>query len=435
MRVCVIALGRTGLPTALVLAKKGYEVIGIDINETLVRELNEGKVPFYEQGMRELLNEVQTKFRATTRLEEGLEDADIVVICLGTRKYANQEPNLKPLERVVLELAEYDIRGKLVVFKTTVPIGTTRKLTKELENRTGYGCGKDFYVAYCPERIVEGRAIEEMEKLPKVIGAMDNESLNRAVDLYSRVGGSIVQVETPEAAEAVKLIDNTYRITMFAFANEVALLAETCGLDAHKLIESANKDYPRNNIPFPSSGVGGYCLTKDPYYLEEAFKTVSKKRGFRSIWLHARKINDFLVDWLVNRLENNLAHRGISLRDSRVLICGIAYKANIDDARESHGLAIAQELYKKGVHVTVWDPWVTRYRPTDLIYHDNPQEAFKGVDAAVFTVKHRQFETLRPRIQQFARLMRTPVIFDGAGIFNDAEKNGEFELLSTGVGK
>lgn len=431
----MIALGRIGLPTALVLAKKGYEVIGIDINETLVRELNEGKVLFYEQGMRELLNEVQTRFRATTKLEEGLEAADIVVICLGTRKYANQEPNLKSLERVVLELAEYDIRGKLIVFKSTVPIGTTRKLTKELENRTGYRCGKDFYVAYCPERTVEGKAIEEMEKLPKVIGAMNNESLNKAVDLYSRIGGSIVQVENPEAAEAVKLIDNTYRITMFAFANDVALLAETCGLDAHKLIESANKDYPRNNIPFPSSGVGGYCLTKDPYYLEANFKTISKKRGFWSIWLHARKVNDFLVEWLIYRLKTNLARKGISLRDSRVLICGIAYKANIDDARESHGLAIARELHKKGVYVTVWDPWVTRNRPTDLIYHNSPQKAFEGVDAAIFTVKHHQFETLMPRIQEFVRLMRTPVIFDGAGIFRDVEKKDKFELLRTGNGK
>lgn len=430
----MIALGRIGLPTALVLAKKGYEVMGIDINEILVRELNEGKAPFYEQGMRELLNEVQTKFMATTKLEEGLKAADIVLICLGTRKYANEKPNLKPLERVVFELAEYDIRGRLIVLKSTVPIGTTRKLTNELENRTGYRCGKDFYVAYCPERIVEGRAIEEMEKLPKVIGAMDNESLNKVIDLYSRIGGSIVQMENPEAAEAVKLIDNAYRITRFAFANEVALLAETCGLVAHKLIESANKDYPRNDIPFPSSGVGGYCLTKDPYYLEAAFKTISKMRGFRSIWLHARKVNDFLVKWLIYRLETSLAHRGISLKDSRVLICGIAYKANIDDARESHGLAIARGLYRRGVHVTVWDPWVTRNRPTDLIYNDDPQQAFDGVDAAIFTVKHDQFETLRSRIQQLVRLMRTPVIFDGAGIFKDVEK-GEFELLRTGNGK
>lgn len=363
MKICVIALGRIGSPTALVFAKKGFEVTGVDLNEALVSDLNRGKVPFYEKGMQELLDNAQIKFRATTKLKDALETADIVAVCLGTRKYSTHRPNLKPLERVVAELTKYDIKGKLFVFKTTVPIGTTRKLTRTIEQATGYRCGTDFYVAYCPERIVEGRAIEEFESLPKVIGAMDDESLKRAIKLFSKVGGSIVQMENTDAAEAVKLIDNAFRLTRFAFANEIALLAESCGLDGHKLIESANKDYPRNNIPFISSGVGGYCLTKDPYYLEVKFKSIAKKRGYPSIWLHARKSCDFQIKSLVERLALSLADRGVNLSGSRILICGIAYKESIDDPRESHGIALARELRKKGVNVSVWDPWVTKNRP------------------------------------------------------------------------
>lgn len=431
MKVCVMGLGRIGLPIALVAAKKGHYVVGVDPNQQLVTTLRTKHCPFYEPGVDGLLQSVNERFTPTTELKAAVEGSDIVLVCVGTRKYADKKPDLTIIVRLVEQLAKLDLRDKLIVFKTTFPVGTTKQLVSKLEQLTGLECEESFYAAFCPERIVEGRAVEEAENITKIIGGIGPRSVEKALLFYRTIGGTLVPVDNTNAAEMVKLIDNAYRITRFAFANEIALMAEGNNLDAYKLIEAANKDYPRNDIPLPSCGVGGYCLTKDPWYLEECFNQVARRRGFDSLWLYARKVNDHMVAVTADKVEVVLRQSKLELAKSNILVCGITYKANIDDVRDSHGVLLAEEFQRRGAAVGVWDPQVNNPQLPFKMY-SSAAEGFEGRDIAVFTVKHKEFEALSHDMRDMISLMRTRLIFDGANVFAESKPAG-FTLLRTGV--
>jgi len=415
-----------------VVAKRGHNVVGVDTNTEVVRALTMRRPLFQEPHLRETLRSVGAKFRATADLEEGTSSSEVVLVCVGTRRYADRKPDLRVVKRIISRLGEFNLKGKLIVFKTTLPVGATREFASQLGKGTGLKCDNEFYVAFCPERIVEGRAIEEIENLPKIIGAIGPKSLKAAVRFYKTIGGTLVPVHSVEAAEIVKLIDNAYRITRFAFANEVALLAEANGLNAYELISAANRDYPRNDIPFPSCGVGGYCLTKDPWYLEQAFVKISAARGFHSIWLYARKVNDHMINSTADRIESVLADHGVAIERSQVAICGIAYKANVDDIRDSHGLFLAEELRRRGARVKVWDPLVKEELAGDLAIYREPYPVFRKADAVMFTVNHRKFHLSQREMWRLVRSMRTRIIFDGAGV-SPRIRASEVTIVRTGV--
>jgi nucleotide sugar dehydrogenase len=387
---------------------------------------------FQEPALRETLRRAGARFRATKDLKEGIIASEVVLVCVGTRRYADRKPDLRVVRKIVGRLGEFNLKGKLIVFKTTLPVGATRGFASQLERSTGLKCDNEFYVAFCPERIVEGKAIEETEKLPKIIGPIGPKSLRVAMRFYKTIGGTLVPVQSVEAAEIVKLIDNAYRITRFAFANEVALLAEANCLNAYELISAANRDYPRNDIPFPSCGVGGYCLTKDPWYLEQAFVKISAARGFHSIWLYARKVNDYMINSTADRIELVLAHHGVAIEKSQIGICGVAYKANVDDIRDSHGLFLAEELCRRGARVKIWDPLVTERMAGDIIIHTEPGQVFRNADLVVFTVNHRKFHLPQREMGKLVGSMRTRIVFDGASVSPRIRGNG-IVIARTGV--
>jgi len=302
-----------------------------------------------------------------------------------------------------------------------------------MEEKTGMRCGEDFFVAFCPERVLGDKAISEMESLPKVIGGMDKLSSQKAADIYESIGGKLIVVDRPEAAELIKLMDNAYRQTLFALANDFALVAELYGINAYELIKVANDNYPRNNIPLPSAGVSGYCLTKDPLYLEAAFKEIASKRGFPSVWYWARKANDYVPIHVIDLLRRKLTSLGKNLEDANVLVCGISYKENTEDIRHSHGLEIAAKLREEGANVFLWDPHVHERNLAFQIVED-PKEVLETLDALIFTVKHNEFVQLNydDVILHMAEKMRTPVIVDGWGIFQKLA--GQKDVHYTGVG-
>jgi len=304
-----------------------------------------------------------------------------------------------------------------------------------IEEKTGLECGKDFYLVFSPERVLGDKAIVEMQSVPKIIGGIDKVSAEKAVDVYKTIGGKIIVLENPEAAELIKLVDNAYRQTMFAFANDVALIAERFGLDAYEIIKAANDSYPRNRVPFPSAGVSGYCLTKDPLYLETSFKDVAERRGFQSVWYNARKTNDYMPAHVVELLEKQLTKVGSSLEGANVLVCGITYKENVDDIRSSHGLEIAKMLEEKGVNVFVWDPYV--HRPNAMAYKivDDIEEVIQNIDALIFTVKHDEFMKLNENneILRILEKMRNQVLVDGWGIFRKLKNKKHVYYACVGV--
>ena len=390
MKVSVFALGRTGLPLSLVCAEKGFEVYGIDINKELVDQIKKCKVPFHEPGMKELLKKhLNKRFFPSTKITDGVKDSDYYVIAIGTKfsKYPEQG-SLKNLYKVVDRIIDSGVKDKTLIFRVTLPIGTTDKIKKRIE-KAGYIEGKEFHLAFVPERIMEGKAIEEEKNLPKVIGCYNDISFEKVKKFFEKVGGEIVRVPNPKVAEAVKLVDNSWRNMRFAFSNEVAFLSDANNINVMDILRAANKGYKRNEIPFPGP-VSGYCLGKDPYLLEMAFEKVIV-RGFNSVWFYARRANDWMYKKIVKEIKGK-----------KVLVAGITFKQDIDDFRNSHSIEIINLLLDEDYKVTVTDPYLDKTTYTRLpknidknVKKMDFNDAIKNVDTIIFATAHKQYREIK----------------------------------------
>jgi UDP-N-acetyl-D-mannosaminuronic acid dehydrogenase len=433
-KICIIGLGRIGLPLALLLSKN-YTVRGVEINLTQLEKIQKNNLNknTQKEEMEYIDKFLNKTFFASNDLHNSIKQSDAVFIALGTGVGADGTPDLSPLYNLIDNICSEPnaLSGKLLVLKSTVTIGTTRSLADKIEKKTNMKLGEDFFIAFCPERVLGDKAIYEMASLPKIIGAIDEKSRDLAVSIYEKLGGKIIISQNPEEAELIKLIDNSYRQTIFGFANDISLITEKLGINCYDLIKKANDNYPRNNIPLPSGGVSGYCLTKDPLYLETIFNDIAKERGFHSVWYSARKTNDYMPIHMADLLRKQLKDNGKSLNESNVLICGITYKENIDDTRFSHGLELVQILSKSGAKVDIWDPLIENgYKsPEDL------EKILPYTDALVFTVKHKEFMELtkNDEIIKYLYKMRTPILIDGWGMFKDLKSREDIHYSGIGA--
>lgn len=450
LKVAVIGLGRVGLPFGLVAASAGNLVFGLDCNQQMIERLKQGKLPFHEPGLARLLRQTLGKrFHPTACLDEAVQSAEIVVIMVGVGLSADG-PDTASLAALCRDLARF-IAGKTIIIRTTVPIGTTEHIRDSLESATGLAEGKDFWLAYIPERVVEGRVVKECCSLPVPIGAFSNAGFRHSRRLFDTLGNRVIRLDNPKQAEMIKLVDNAYRNTIFAFSNEVALMAEQCGVDGIRVIEAANESYPRNRLAYPSYGVSGYCLSKDPLFFEEAFKDISRERGFRSLSHSARQSNNYLIDRIYRCVATYAEKAKTGDGTVRVLVAGLSFKEDVDDFRMSHGLDLVRRLCADDrLAVTVFDPYLGN--GTDEAYCSVPKdikdkvavsngliEAFQDKDVAIFTVKHRLFTELRKgnKIHSLLSLMRSPaLVIDGWNIFpqlyrHSASNNG-FRYVAPG---
>jgi len=389
MKISVFALGRTGLPLSLICADCGFDVIGIDINDELVNQLKNGKLPFYEPEMKELLDKYLNKrFIPTSKVTEDVKKSEYFIIAIGTKfnRYP-EKASLTNLYSVIDEIKNSGIKNKTIILRVTLPLGTTDKI-KEILEKDGFKEGKDFYLAFVPERLMEGKAIKEERNLPKIIGCYSDESFEKVKYFFEKIGGEIVRVSNPKTAESIKLIDNSWRNMRFAFANEIALLSEANGINAIEALNAANRGYERNNIPFPGP-VSGYCLGKDPYLLETAFDKVIV-RGFNSVWFYARRANDWLSKKIVKEAKGK-----------NVLVAGLSFKKDIDDYRNSHSIDIVDLLLAEDFTVMVTDPYLDNGPYTRLpLYLDKAvkkvklKDGLKKVDTIIFTTAHEEYKNL-----------------------------------------
>jgi UDP-N-acetyl-D-mannosaminuronic acid dehydrogenase len=393
MKVCVFGLGRIGLPITLVCADSGYTVVGIDINEDLVNTLKKGETAFTEPGLKELLvKHLNTNFFPKHQDEDlitDLKQADYVLLTVGTgfAKYPDK-PSLSTLYSVIGQLIGAGLQGKTIILRVTLPIGTSDDIKEFIEQRTKLKEGTDFWFSFVPERIMEGKAISEERTLPKIIGSYSDEGYRRASQFFEKIGGNLIRVSNPRTAEFIKLIDNSWRNTRFAFANELAFLAEKNNVDVVEAIHSANQGYKRNEIPRPGP-VSGYCLGKDPYLLELAFTEIAQQRGFNSLWFYGRMANDWLIDKVAGEIKG-----------TTVLVAGLSFKENIDDFRYSHGIEICRLLVNRGHKVIVCDPYLNENvyttLPDDLVGKVAVSESFEkalaeGFDTVIITTRHDEF--------------------------------------------
>jgi len=418
LKICVVGTGHIGLPLAAVLAEAGFEVVGFDTNDDFVSRVNTtGIADFREDGLGELLaRHLHTRLTLTSTPPVG---QDVYIITVGTPLEAGQpRPNLERIRVAVQRLATGFGPDPLVILRSTVSIGTTRNIVlPEIQRHT-----KRFGLAFCPERTIEGKAIPEMRSLPQIVGGYDEASAERAEAIFRRITPKIVRVSSLEAAEMIKLINNTYRDLTFAFANEVALIAERMGLSASEMIHAANVEYPRSSVAQPGF-VGGPCLEKDALILIDSLRKMDFKPR---VIEEARKINQALPDHVAGRVLQELRSSRRSTIRAKILVTGFAFKGRpaTEDVRGSAAIPLMQRL--QAARVAVWGhDFVT---PEKVIADLGAracslEEGFEQADGVVIMNNHPGY--LSAGIPELARRLHTPALFfDSWGIFSPTQLGG-----------
>jgi UDP-N-acetyl-D-mannosaminuronic acid dehydrogenase len=410
-KVCVVGTGHIGLPLAAVLAEAGFEVTGYDTNDDFVSSVNTtGVADFREDGLDELL--AKHLHKGLTLTSSPPAGQNVYIITVGTPlELGTQRPSLDRIRVAVQRLAVGFGPDPLIILRSTVSIGTTRNVVlPEIRRHT-----QRFGLAFCPERTIEGKAIPEMRSLPQVVGGLDEESAARAEALFRLITPKIVRVSSLEAAEMIKLINNTYRDLTFAFANEVALIAERMGLSAAEMIHAANVDYPRSNVAQPGF-VGGPCLEKDALILIDSLKKIDFKPR---VIEEARKINHALPDHVAMRIIQELRGLRRASAHAKILITGFAFKGRpaTEDVRGSAAIPLMHRLQSSRIEVWGHDFVTPEKMIADLGARAcTLEDGFEDADAVVIMNNHPGY--LSAGIPALARRLRAPaLLFDSWSLF------------------
>lgn len=384
MRACFMGLGYIGLPTAIIAAKHGVQVHGVDINPKVVEKTNQGVLHIIEPGMEELLQEViaNGKFHAATTPVE----SEAYFMVVPTPFKGNHEPDISYVEaatRAVLPLLK---EGDLYVIESTSPVGTTDKMKDLIFSERPELQGK-IYIAYCPERVLPGNVIYELVHNDRVIGGIDEASTDKAIEFYSQFVKGQLHKTNSKTAEMCKLTENSSRDVQIAFANELSLICDKAGINVWELINLANK-HPRVNILQPGCGVGGHCIAVDPYFIIAAFPMESKIIG------SARETNNYKSFWCAEKVQNEMLK--FELENGRkpwVAMMGLAFKPNIDDLRESPAKSITTKVMQScnNAQLMIVEPNVAEHNVFKLT---NYKEAYEKADIVVFLVNHNEFAEL-----------------------------------------
>ena len=382
MKVAVIgAGGHVGLPFSLVCAKAGHKVYGIDRNEELILDLECGVVPYVEQGAEPLLIEHLEKENVEFTINSSvIKDCDVVAIMLGTPVDHENNPRLDDLFNFVdYTLVPFMKKNTLVLLRSTVAPGTTERVRDRIEDKTGWKEGEDFHLVFCPERVLQGKSIEETETLPQIIGAFCQKSFFVAETFNKTYNGSDQLHLTPREAEIGKLMTNMYRYVNFALANEFWMVCERQGANAEKITKAINHNYKRMDLPLPGPNVGGPCLFKDGRFLLSDIP-------FGDLINTSFLINEGMPDYIYNRI------RDLVPSIKRVLILGASFKANCDDTRNSLAYKMKKVCKRHGAEVDMVDPIADRSLPLpkfnnkdyDAVIVMTPHDVFKVTDLTSF---------------------------------------------------
>jgi UDP-N-acetyl-D-mannosaminuronic acid dehydrogenase len=424
--VCVIGLGQVGLPTALTFSKEGFNVIGYDVNKTLIANLNLGKSSFEEKNMGNLLTECirNKKFHATDDLLQAINDSSVVIVCVPTPLTESIKPDLSVLENVCNSISDFSLSGKLIIIESSIPPGTFSGLVLQILEKKNK-LGKDFWAAFVPERLAPGQALTEIQTTPRIIGHVDEESGTLAEKLYEKIVKSQIYLTKVQVAEISKLVENTFRDVNIAFANEVSRICEHYGIDVAELIKVCNS-HPRVKLLQPGPGVGGPCLPKDPYLL-------LNPQGMHHIEspliLESRKINDSMPYHVAEIVANALKKQNKN-SESTILILGVTYKADITDVRLSPAKQIISQLVKLGYNVLVYDPNSKETFGGQSV--SNVYDAMSSSDAIIVVTDHHEFRQLD--LKQIKKSMKSnPIIVDTKRIFPKKEADAlGIQYLSIG---
>ena len=429
-KICVLGLGYIGLPTASTFATHGIQVIGVDVNQRVLKTLKNGGVHIYEPGLRTLV-EAALKSDKLTVSDQPVE-ADAFLIAVPTPFYLDKtgEHNGETYKlsdmRAVTSAAEaivpYLRKGNLVVLESTSPPRTTVDLVKPILERSGLQAGSDFHLAYSPERVLPGQILRELIENARVIGGVTPESARAGAELYAVfVKGKIIQTDAT-TAEMVKLMENTTRDVNIAIANEFSRLADRFGVDVWEAISLANL-HPRINILSPGPGVGGHCISVDPWFFVETAPDLTP------LIYTARKVNDEQPHFVMALLQKALG----SLRGKRIAALGLAYKPDVDDLRESPAAEVVRLLIDAGADVRAFEPFKMEGLP-GISMAASLDETIKDAEAILLLVRHTQFREMNP--SEVAAVTSARAVVDTVDAWNaDVWKEAGFQVFRLGVGK
>lgn len=378
----MMGLGYIGLPTAALIASKGINVTGVDIHQHVVDTINEGKIHIVEPDLDGLVHHVvkQGYLKASKKPIE----ADVYLIAVPTPFKENHVPDLSFVIKAVKNIIPTLQKGALVILESTSPVGTTHKI-QELIFEERPDLKGEIFIAYCPERVLPGNVIYELEQNDRAIGGIDEASTEKAVWFYKHFVKGELHKTNSQTAEMCKLVENSSRDVQIAFANELSMICDKANINVWELIRLANK-HPRVNILQPGTGVGGHCIAVDPWFIVSEFPQESK------IIRSAREINNFKTEWAIEKVKNAALQFKIKNgRDAIIACMGLAFKPNIDDLRESPALHVAEQLETDGFKVLFVEPNLKAHDKFNLT---SITEAKITCDIMVFLVAHKEFKGL-----------------------------------------
>ncbi len=386
-KIGVIGLGYVGLPLAMEFSKAGFDVTGIEIDKDKVRMINQGKCYIQDIKQSELEELVKNnRLKATTDFSV-LKEMDAVSICVPTPLRKTRDPDISYIISAVEKVAKYLRPGQLVILESTTYPGTTREVILPRLEARNLRVGRDFFLAFSPERVDPGNKIYTIRNTPKIVSGITKKCTSIAVTLYEQIIDEVVPVSTTESAEMVKLLENTFRIVNVGLVNEIALICDRLKLDAWEVIDAAATK-PFGFTPFyPGPGLGGHCVPIDPHYLSWKLKTLNFYARFIEL---AGEINSKMPEFLVSKIDAALNEREKSIKGSKILILGVAYKSNVSDIRESPALDVMKLLKERGGKVVYNDPYVPQVEGLKSI--PLTESSLRNADCVVITTAHSDYD-------------------------------------------
>ena len=432
LRVCVIGIGRIGLPTALSFAKSGLQTIGVDINENLVQNINSEKFPLKDEpGYDKIFDDVikNKTFTATTNIEDGVPNSDLILLSLPTPMDEKNIPDYSALRNVGEKLSEILSPNSLVIVESTIEPGFIEDEMISIISKSGrLEVEKNFFIGVCPENANPGEILHDFTNLPRLVGSI-NSNITKIIKTIYNFVFSVELVEMPncKTANAVKLTTNVFRDINIAFVSELALMFEKLGIDTNKVLEAAKKKY-NFQIHYPGAGVGGPCLPINSYQLLNTAKRIGSNL---TIIESGRKINEKMPDHVVELTSNAFKESKKSIENSEILILGVSYKPNVRDIQLSPAEHIIKKLQNLGANIRIYDPYFPSSNVFGITTENNIEDIISKVDAAIIVTAHDEFKELQVEI--FTK-MKHPIVIDTRGIVDPYIAKQE-KLIFRGLGR
>jgi len=432
LRVCVVGIGRIGLPTALSFAKSGLTTIGVDINESLVEMINHDNFPLKDEpGYEEIFHNVisEKKFSATTKIQEGVSNSNLILLSLPTPMDENNVPDYSALKSVASQLSQFLKPNSLVIVESTIEPGFIEdEMISMIANNDKLTVENNFFIGVCPENANPGEILHDFTNLPRLVGGI-NENISKIIkSIYNFVFGvELIEMPDCKTANAVKLTTNVFRDINIAFISELSLMFEKLGIDTMKVLEAAKKKY-NFQIHYPGAGVGGPCLPINSYQFLNTAKRIGSEL---SIIESSRKINEKMPEHVVQLLLDGFKEYNKPIKNSHILLLGVSYKPNVKDIQLTPAEQIIKKLQDLGAIIHIYDPYFISQNVFDIRTEENLNEIISNVDSTIIVTAHDEFKKLE--ISLFTQ-MKTPVLVDTRGIIDPgiAKQN---QLIFRGLGR